>query len=77
MIRVSMHFGRVSGSPGVSPELRRAALLAALLLAASWSVGRLTAAPPAGAGPGEGYSSYNSSGRKQLLFRRPGPKGKG
>jgi hypothetical protein len=74
MSRVSMRFCSVSGPPGVSPELRRAALLAALLLAASWSADRLAGGTPGTPGQDGGY---NASGRRQLLFRRPGPKGKG
>jgi hypothetical protein len=71
MTPASMRFGWVRGSPGASPELRRAALLGALLLAASCSAGRLAAATPAATGPDGGY---NASGRQQLLLRRPGPK---
>jgi hypothetical protein len=76
MSRESMRFSQGRGSPGVSPELRRAALLGAMLLvAASWSAGRLAAEVPARPGQVEGYST---PGRQpQLLLRRPGPTGRG
>jgi hypothetical protein len=48
--------------------------LCVLLLVANWSAGPLGAATGAATGPGGGY---NTSGGKKLLFRRPGPKGKG
>ncbi len=54
--------------------MSRVTRLCVLLLAASWSADLLTAGPPEGPGQDGGYKA---PGRGQLLFRRPGPKGKG
>jgi hypothetical protein len=76
MSRLSMHCGWLARSSGdsISPRLRRAALLGALVLAVSSPADGRADGTPLGPRP---VGAYRIPDRPQLLFRRHGPKGKG